>query len=125
MTTEIQAGDYVAWRFGSGEARGRVVEKLTQSRKLNTRTFKASEEEPKFLIRSDKSGKEVIRKPETLRKINENEEDHDQIRDQPSHEGAGTESDDVSSHEDDILENKDGGAAVAVGNGKPDEDLQP
>jgi len=125
MTTEIQAGDYVAWRFGSGEARGRVVEKLTQSRKLNTRTFKASEEEPKFLIRSDKSGKEVIRKPDTLRKISENEEDLNQIRNQPSHEVGGTESDDVSSHEDDILENKDGAAAVAEGKVKPDEGLQP
>merc|ERR1712151_487667 len=84
MATEIQAGDYVAWRFGSGEARGRVVEKLTQAKKLNTRTFKASEEEPKFLIRSNKSGKEVIRKPHTLRKIDGTENDHDQTRDRPS-----------------------------------------
>ncbi len=124
MATEIQPGDYVAWRFGSGEARGHVLEKLTQTKKLNARTFKASEEEPKFLISCDKSGKEVIRKPDTLRKIDENEDGHDQTRDRPSHEGGGTESDEMSSHEDGITETKDGGAA-AVGNGKQDGDLEP
>eukprot|EP01018_Ginkgo_biloba_P024616 Gb_40008 [translate_table: standard] len=90
---EFQSGDYVAWRYGSGEARGHVVEKLTHDRRLYSKTFKASQDEPRYLIRSAKSGKDVIRKPETLRKVEENEESD-------QHNNEGGESDEMSAPED-------------------------
>ncbi len=54
---EFKAGDRVAWKYGTGKATGHVVEKLTEATKLSGRTYKANNDEPKYRVKSEKSGK--------------------------------------------------------------------
>ncbi len=54
---EFKAGDRVAWKYGTGKATGHVVEKLTEATKLAGRTYKANSDEPKYRVKSEKSGK--------------------------------------------------------------------
>ncbi|MCO5607274.1 hypothetical protein L7F22_061467 [Adiantum nelumboides] len=68
---ELQPGEHVSWNYGAGQAKGQVVEKLVENKKLGSRVFKASPDDPKYLVKSDTSGKEAIKKPETLHKIDE------------------------------------------------------
>ncbi|KAJ7535049.1 hypothetical protein O6H91_12G016500 [Diphasiastrum complanatum] len=74
---ELQPGDYVSWKYGTGKVRGHVMEKLSHDRKLGARIFKATAEDPKYLLKIDKSGKEVIRKGETLERIDSEETKQD------------------------------------------------
>lgn len=60
---EFKAGDKVAWKYGAGKATGHIVEKLTAATKLYGKNFKASAEEPKYRIRSEKTGKSTFWKP--------------------------------------------------------------
>lgn len=62
---EFSVGDRVAWNYGIGKGKGRILEKVTKTTKFAGKNFKASPDEPKYLIKSDK-GKELIRNPETL-----------------------------------------------------------
>lgn len=68
---EFKAGDRVAWKYGTGKATGHVVEKLTEATKLSGRTYKANSDEPKYRVKSEKSGKDAIRNPETLMLLEE------------------------------------------------------
>lgn len=85
---EFEKGDYVSWKYGAGKATGYVVEKLTEPAKLGSKKFQASLEEPKYKIKSDKSGKIAIRNPETLEKIRDGEPD---LQDETNHDQNGTE----------------------------------
>ncbi|GLJ27378.1 hypothetical protein SUGI_0537340 [Cryptomeria japonica] len=98
---DLQAGDYVAWKYRRGEARGHVVEKLIKDKRIRSRTFKATEDKPKYLIKSDKSGKEVIRTDHSIRKIGEDEDNKGH-----EHHESGAESEDSSAHEDDLDKEK-------------------
>ncbi|KAJ7550684.1 hypothetical protein O6H91_07G112500 [Diphasiastrum complanatum] len=72
-SSNLHTGDHVSWKYGAGEAKGHVVEKLTEDRELGSRTYKATPEDPKYLLQSDKSGKEAIHKGETLSKEGDGE----------------------------------------------------
>jgi len=48
--------------------RGTVEQKVTEPRHVKGHTAKASPENPEYRVRSDKSGKEAIHRPEALRK---------------------------------------------------------
>ena len=64
--SEPKKGDEVTWKSHGGEAVGKVVEKITTETEAGGRTVKASEDEPQFLVKSDKSGGEAVHKPEAL-----------------------------------------------------------
>ena len=51
---EFNAGDRVSWKYGTGKGTGQIVEKLTKATKLYGKNFKATSEEPKYKIKSDK-----------------------------------------------------------------------
>ena len=51
---EFNAGDRVSWKYGAGKGTGHIVEKLTKATKLYGKNFKATAEEPKYKIKSDK-----------------------------------------------------------------------
>ncbi|MEU8416350.1 DUF2945 domain-containing protein [Amycolatopsis japonica] len=42
---------------------------MTSDTEAGGRTVRASEEEPQYLVRSDKSGSEAVHKPEALEKL--------------------------------------------------------
>jgi hypothetical protein len=68
MADELKPGDHVGWNSSGGQSEGEVVEKVTEDTQIKGHKVKASEDEPQFKVKSDKSGKEAIHKPEELHK---------------------------------------------------------
>lgn len=64
----FKAGDKVKWDTPQGETHGAVVKKETGTAKAGGHVAKASASEPQYRVKSGKSGKEAVHKPEELRK---------------------------------------------------------
>ncbi len=69
MSEELKAGDKVKWKTSRGETVGKVEEKLTSPIDIKGHHVAASEDNPEYLVKSDKTGKEAAHKPESLEKI--------------------------------------------------------
>jgi Hypervirulence associated proteins TUDOR domain len=65
---ELRKGDEVEWDSHGGTAVGRVKQKLTSDAEAGGRTVRASEDDPQYLVESDKSGREAVHKPGALRR---------------------------------------------------------
>ncbi|MFE0450917.1 DUF2945 domain-containing protein [Streptomyces sp. NPDC058914] len=61
-------GDRVSWKSHRSETTGKVEKKITERTEEAGRTVAASPEDPQYLVRSDKSGREAVHKPQALRK---------------------------------------------------------
>jgi hypothetical protein len=57
MANQLKSGDRGAWQSSGGGSVGRVERKLTTPGKIKGHEVAASENNPEFLVRSDKSGK--------------------------------------------------------------------
>ncbi len=68
MSEEFTKGDQVEWSSHGGTAEGEVLKKITERTEAAGRTVAASEDEPQYLVRSDKSGGEAVHKPDALRR---------------------------------------------------------
>ena len=66
MTQEFRQGDKVTWKSHGGTAEGEVLRKITSDTEAGGRKVKASEDEPQYLVRSEKSGGEAVHKPSAL-----------------------------------------------------------
>ncbi len=68
---DISVGHEVKWKWGRGDARGKVTEKFTEDveRKIKGKTIKrkADKKEPAFLIEQE-SGDRVLKSQSELRK---------------------------------------------------------
>ncbi|BCI53199.1 hypothetical protein NIIDNTM18_24770 [Mycolicibacterium litorale] len=65
---EFTKGDKVSWRSHGSTAEGEVVEKITSETEAAGRKVKASEDEPQYRVRSEKSGNDAVHKPGALKK---------------------------------------------------------
>lgn len=61
-------GDKVSWATTQGETHGTVEKIVTSTTKVKGHVAKATKDHPEVLVKSDKSGKEAIHKPEGLKK---------------------------------------------------------
>jgi hypothetical protein len=68
MSNEFRKGDKVTWKSHGSTATGVVEEKITSDTKTAGRTVRASRDEPQYRVRSDKSGRDAVHKPESLRR---------------------------------------------------------
>ena len=68
MVEEFRKGDRVQWQGPGGMAHGVVEEKITSRTEAAGRTVDASEDEPQYLVRSEKSGRDAVHKPEALQR---------------------------------------------------------
>lgn len=68
MAQEFSQGDKVKWNTPQGETQGTVRKKLTERTDVNGQTVAASDDDPRYLIESEKSGKESAHKPDSLSK---------------------------------------------------------
>ena len=68
MDKEPRPGDKVSWNASQGEVTGKVEKKLTRPIKIKSQSIKASAEDPKYLVRSDKTGKKAAHSPVALKK---------------------------------------------------------
>lgn len=64
--SEPKKGDHVTWKTHGTTTEGVVEQKITDDTEATGRTVRASEDEPQFLVRSEKSGKEAVHKPGAL-----------------------------------------------------------
>lgn len=69
MAQEFKQGDKVEWNTPQGKTRGMVKKKLTSSTEVGGQNINASEDDPRYLVESEKSGKEAAHKPGTLNKV--------------------------------------------------------
>ena len=65
---ELSKGDEVTWQSHGGEAVGKVEKKITSDTTAAKRQVRASEDDPQYLVKSDKSGGEAVHKPSALHK---------------------------------------------------------
>jgi Hypervirulence associated proteins TUDOR domain len=68
MTEQFRKGDKVQWQSHGSTVTGTVEEKLTADAEAAGRTVRASKDDPQYRVRSDKSGRDAVHKPDALQK---------------------------------------------------------
>jgi hypothetical protein len=69
LAKELKAGDKVTWDTSQGKTVGKVVRKQTTPTQIKGHKVAASKDNPEYIVKSDKSGKEAAHKPSELRKV--------------------------------------------------------
>jgi hypothetical protein len=69
MPHEFKRGDRVEWNFRGRIVAGKVRRRLTARTEVGGQVVAASTDDPRYLVRSDKSGKETTRRPSALRRL--------------------------------------------------------
>jgi hypothetical protein len=59
----------VEWNFRGHTVSGRVRKRLVERTEVAGQVVAASKDNPRYLVRSDKSGRETARRPEALRRL--------------------------------------------------------
>ena len=67
MSDDFKKGDHVTWK-SHGEAKGTVQRKITSDTEAAGRTVRASEDDPQYEVKSEKSGGTAVHKPSALHK---------------------------------------------------------
>ena len=67
MSDDLKKGDSVTWKSHGGTAEGKVEKKITSETEAGGRKVKASQDEPQYLVRSEKSDGEGVHKPGALK----------------------------------------------------------
>ncbi|WP_245973924.1 DUF2945 domain-containing protein [Thermomonospora umbrina] len=58
----------MSWRSHGSRAVGTVQRKITSDTREAGRTVRASTQDPQYVVRSDKSGREAVHRPSALEK---------------------------------------------------------
>jgi Hypervirulence associated proteins TUDOR domain len=69
MAQEFKRGDRVEWSFRGAKVVGKVRRKLTSRTVVNQRVVAASKDDPRYLVRSERTGKETTRRGRALRRL--------------------------------------------------------
>jgi hypothetical protein len=62
----ISTGDKVSWNTSQGRTHGKAVEKRVKEFTFDGQKFKASEDEPYWIVESEKTGAKAAHKQSTL-----------------------------------------------------------
>ncbi|MEH2354531.1 DUF2945 domain-containing protein [Nostoc sp.] len=71
MAEQFKKGDRVEWNTSQGKTTGKVIKKLTSPTDIKEHHIAASEDNPEYLVESDKTGKQAAHKPNALKKLEE------------------------------------------------------
>jgi hypothetical protein len=63
---ELHKGDDVAWNSHGQRVEGTVEQKITKRTEAAGRTVDASPDDPQYRVKSAKTGREAVHKPEAL-----------------------------------------------------------
>lgn len=63
----FRPGDEVEWNSHGSTAEGEVEEVITSDTEAAGRPVRASDEDPQYRVRSAKSGRDAVHKPDALR----------------------------------------------------------
>jgi hypothetical protein len=69
VAQEFKQSDKVEWNTPQGKTRGTVKMKLTSNTEVGGQKINASEDDPRYLVESEKSGKEAAHKPDALSRV--------------------------------------------------------
>ncbi len=63
---DLSKGDDVRWNTSQGKTEGEVVKRITDDTKIKDNEVKASADNPKYIVESDKTGAKAAHKPDAL-----------------------------------------------------------
>ncbi len=63
---DFEPGDEVSWHTHGTTTHGTVEQKISEDTRAAGRTVRASADDPQYLVRSDKSGRTAVHKPDAL-----------------------------------------------------------
>jgi hypothetical protein len=66
---KFNKGDRVRWNSSSGMVEGTIEDIITKPTNFRNHHFEASDEDPRYLVKSAKTGKEAIHQRDALEKI--------------------------------------------------------
>jgi len=66
---DFSKGDRVSWATSQGRTQGEVVQKKTRDFEFAGQHFTASNDDPAFIVKSEKTGAEAAHKATALRKL--------------------------------------------------------
>ncbi len=69
MAKELSKGDRVSWNTSQGRTRGTVEERKTKAFRFAGQDFTASDDDPAYIVKSEKSGDRAAHKGSALRKL--------------------------------------------------------
>lgn len=69
MAESLSRGDRVSWNTSQGRTRGVVEERRVQDFEFDGQTFTASQSEPAFIVKSEKTGARAAHKGSALRRL--------------------------------------------------------
>jgi hypothetical protein len=69
VANDLSKGDRVSWSTSQGRTQGKVVEKRTKDFQFAGQKFTASDDEPAYIVESEKSGDRAAHKGSALRKL--------------------------------------------------------
>ncbi len=69
MAQDFDQGDKVEWNTPQGKTRGTVKKMLTSDTEVGGQKITASVNDPRYLVESEKSGKEAAHRPDALSKV--------------------------------------------------------
>lgn len=67
MAKGVKVGDKVGWDSSGGHSTGKVIKKQTTPTTIKGHKVAASEDNPEFIVKSDKSGKTAAHKEDALK----------------------------------------------------------
>jgi hypothetical protein len=67
---QLKRGQRVEWNFRGRRVVGKVTRKLTARTEIAGQAVAASKDDPRYVVRSEKSGKETVRRGESLTRLN-------------------------------------------------------
>ena len=68
MAKELHDGDEVTWQSHGQTVHGEVEGKITERTEAAGRTVDASADEPQYKVKSAKTGREAVHKPDALKR---------------------------------------------------------
>ena len=69
MPETFKRGDTVEWNFRGRVVRGKVRKRLVERTEVDGQVFAATKEDPRYLVRAERTGKETARRPGTLTRV--------------------------------------------------------
>jgi hypothetical protein len=69
MANTLKVGDRVSWGTPQGRTHGTIEQRKTADFEFDGQKFTATTDEPAFIVKSEKSGKEAAHKGSALRKL--------------------------------------------------------
>ena len=69
MANQLKRGDRVEWKFERGTAVGVVRKKLTTRTTVEGQVVAASKDDPRYLVETERSRKQVAKRPEALKRV--------------------------------------------------------